>query len=188
MDLLGYAAIGGLERVAIVAGAVIIGYWGYRLYTTEKQVGLVFMGLAVLVLVGALATGSSYVKSVGEGYQLASASTAPATPAEVAQQPPAEPDPATTPEGSPFQDQQPGHSSVAEITAEPAEAADAESAPEAATAPESRTEAEVAIAPAEFDDGPADAPVRLATGQELGGRIMSVKSENVSLEWSSDSD
>ena len=31
-------------------------------------------------------------------------------------------------------------------------------------------------------------PVRLATGQELGGRIVSVKSENVSLEWSSDSD
>ena len=27
--------------------------------------------------------------------------------------------------------------------------------------------------------------VRLATGQELGGRILSVQSENVSLQWSS---
>lgn len=33
-----------------------------------------------------------------------------------------------------------------------------------------------------------DSPSRIATGQELGGRIVSVKSENVSLEWSSDSD
>jgi hypothetical protein len=31
------------------------------------------------------------------------------------------------------------------------------------------------------------APVRLATGEELGGRIVSIKSENVSLEWSSES-
>ena len=54
MDLLGYAALGGLERLTIVAGAVIIGYWGYRLYTAEKSAGLIFMGLSVLVLVGAL--------------------------------------------------------------------------------------------------------------------------------------
>ena len=52
MDLLGYAALGGLERLTIVAGAVIIGYWGYRLYTAEKNAGLLFMGLSVVVLVG----------------------------------------------------------------------------------------------------------------------------------------
>ena len=72
MDFVGYAALGGLERVTIVAGAIIIGYWGYRLYAGEKAAGLVFMGLAVLVLVGALATGTSHLRSVGEGLQLAS--------------------------------------------------------------------------------------------------------------------
>jgi hypothetical protein len=41
-------------------------------------------------------------------------------------------------------------------------------------------------ASAEVAAEPVDSPRRLATGQELGGRIVSVKSENVSLEWSKD--
>jgi hypothetical protein len=207
MELLGYAAVGGLERVAIVAGAVIIGYWGYRLYNNEKQVGLVFMGLAVMVLVGALATGSNYVKSVGEGYQLASASAAPSTPAEPVAHTPAataktpaataktsaDPISASADESSPFLDQQPSQpDAVAPVVAAPETAGASKAAtPEAAGALEAAGAPTPPAMPAEFDtpvDGPADTPVRLATGQELGGRIMSVKSENVSLEWSSDSD
>ncbi len=190
MDLLGYAALGGLERLTIVAGAVIIGYWGYRLYTAEKNAGLVFMGLAVVVLVGALATGGSYLRSVGEGYQLASlpadapaadspfadersdapaeAPAAPEAPAELAEAP-SEPMPAAAPEAD-----------VAATVDAPAAAAEVE-------VPAPAAEPMEATVPEATDLQATESPVRLATGAELGGRIVSVKSENVSLEWSSDS-
>jgi len=87
--------VGISVALAGFAGAVIIGYWGYRLYIAEKSAGLVFMGLAVIVLVGALATGGSWVRSVGEGYQLASlpaeAPAAEAAPAPKAKSPLVEP-------------------------------------------------------------------------------------------------
>ena len=195
MDLLGYAALGGLERLTIVAGAVIIGYWGYRLYTAEKNAGLIFMGLAVVVLVGALATGGSYLKSVGEGYQLASLPTeAPAEASPFAAEPgpedaeapaaleapaadsPAAESPAVAPEAA----------SVPETVVEPpAEVVTETAEPPAAPVPAEVPAAGPAEAPA---TDMAESPVRLATGAELGGRIVSVKSENVSLEWSAASD
>jgi len=190
MDLLGYAALGGLERLTIVAGAVIIGYWGYRLYTAEKSAGLIFMGLAVLVLVGALATGGSYLKSVGEGYQLAS------LPAESAADDspfvaPAEPEDAELPAAD-----TPPEPGAAETPAAAPVAAQPPPAPEAATelpTPEDTAIAEAADADAiaaEVAARSSDEPRvrRLATGAELGGRIVSVKSENVSLEWSADAE
>ena len=171
MDLVGYAALGGLERVAIVAGAVIIGYWGYRLYTAGKSAGLVFMGLAVLVLVGTLATGSSHVKSIGEGYQLASAPrVAPEPPAAPAPEPLLEPADSVT-EGVAASEPSPFRDPIVEVPAE--------TTAEAPVA--SPGEAPVADTP-ELPE--VESPPRLATGQELGGRIVSVKSENVSLEWS----
>ncbi|MGE0622316.1 MAG: hypothetical protein AB7I04_02875 [Pseudomonadales bacterium] len=178
MDFVGYAALGGLERVTIVAGAIIIGYWGYRLYAGEKAAGLVFMGLAVLVLVGALATGTSHLRSVGEGLQLASV-PAPETASAV---PATEPEAVTATEPSPS-------------TTTPVPAPTGAEAPESAATPAADAEPAAAARPA-TDSDPADAaqepaatetdltsPVRLATGAELGGRIVSVKSENVSLEW-----
>lgn len=210
MDLLGYAALGGLERLTIVAGAVIIGYWGYRLYTAEKNAGLVFMGLAVVVLVGALATGGSYLKSIGEGYQLASLpadsveadspfteSTEPAViaaPAEPmasldeAVAMPAEPTAPAAPEPiaraaaeMSMADPSAGEAPVGEASAVGVAAAELPGADVPA--------AESAAAPGEAVEPTADDPPRrLATGAELGGRIVSVKSENVSLEWSSDAD
>ncbi len=206
MDLLGYAALGGLERLTIVAGAVIIGYWGYRLYTAEKNAGLIFMGLAVLVLVGALATGGSHLKSVGEGYQLASL-------------------PAQAPAGSPLNDRQAADTPAvdspmvdsstvnsptadnptADRTASPAidrpstdslapedDGADADlagSAPPVGsdTAPDPAVATGEPMSTAQEAGAPKAerSPVRrLATGAELGGRIVSVKSEKVSLEWS----
>ena len=189
MDVLGYAALGGLERLTIVAGAVIIGYWGYRLYTAEKNAGLIFMGLAVLVLVGALATGGSYLRSVGEGYQLAS------LPAEApaAESPFAEPDAPGEAEAAP--DVEPAI--AADVPAAAPEAATADalepevSAPDAAPpAPvDAPVAAEAAVPDEETTASDAEtSPVRIATGAELGGRIVSVKSENVSLEWSSETD
>jgi uncharacterized membrane protein len=130
----------------------------------------------VIVLVGALATGGSWVRSVGEGYQLASlpaeAPAAEAAPALKAKSPLVEPvEVAEIPLPAPVE-------SATESPAAPVDVDLAESAPEPA---------EDVPAPAAEPDAVAS-PVRLATGQELGGRIVSVKSENVSLEWSSDSD
>lgn len=196
MDLFGYAALGGLERLTIVAGAVIIGYWGYRLYTAEKNAGLVFMGLAVVVLVGALVTGGSYLRSVGEGYQMASLpAQAPAADSPFAEEPaPAMADVAIAP-AAPAAESPPVAAEAAAMLAEetaiepmvevPAEQPFAAKNP--ITAPASELDADVPLmgptelAALEADDSPA----RLATGAELGGRIVSVKSENVSLEWSS---
>jgi hypothetical protein len=185
MDLLEYAAFSGLERVAIIAGALVIGYWGYRLYVGEKSAGLVFMALSCVVLLGALLTGTSHVRSVSESYQLASTQTAapslplPASdPLPVEQvtsvEAPAAPDTigvgGEAEEPSPFVEPSP-----TPPTGEPAaEVAAAEDiVPPTLEVPMPETAAE-----------PVDSPRRLATGQELGGRIVSVKSENVSLEWS----
>lgn len=180
MDFVGFAALGGLERVTIVAGAIIIGYWGYRLYAGEKKAGVIFMGLAVLVLVGALATGNSYLRSVGEGLQLASAPEPEAPPLPEAS-------PAVTVDAeapAPAAPQRPETAAAPEDAPAPAPHAEP-AAPEAP--PDDATATAIAAQPT-TEAGPAS-PARLATGQELGGRIVSVKSANVSLEWSaSDSD
>jgi len=197
MDLLGYAALGGLERLTIVAGAVIIGYWGYRLYTAEKNAGLIFMGLSVVVLVGALATGGSYLRSVGEGYQLASlpasepqARVESSEPSESSFTDPADAPVATTapPPVEPAAAIEPAAEDAP--TTPQAAPAIAVAADETTTAPvvEPEVEAVSQIDSDSMDPEDTASPVRLATGQELGGRIVSVKSENVSLEWSADSE
>jgi hypothetical protein len=134
------------------------------------------MGLAVIVLVGALATGSNHVKSIGEGFQLASVpeptTPAPSPDVAAAETLPA-PDPEPEPdEPSPFKAAPPSDVTEVDPVVEP------EPAPVEPTS-EPPVEAEVALE--------ATSPVRIATGQELGGRIVSVKSENVSLEWSPES-
>ncbi len=187
MELAEYAAFSGLERVAIVAAAVVIGYWGYRLYVGEKNAGLVFMALACVVLLGVLFTGTSHVRSVSEGYQLASARPqetdlpAPAVDSLKAvdalkavdslkavgprnAEPTVVPATAAAPGAEPSPFREPA-SAADGATSEPADAEPVVAALGSAAAPE--------------------APQRLATGQELGGRIVAVKSENVSLEWSS---
>ncbi len=175
MDFLGYAALGGLERVTIVAGAIIIGYWGYRLYGAGKKAGLVFMSLAVLVLAGALLTSPDHLRSVGEGYQLASL--------PVQAEPGREPSPFRTTD-------EPGAPQPAADTPPRAEAQVPLPQP---AAPAAQPEAAVAEEQPAAEDVPdaapsAGAPARLATGQELGGRIVSIRSKSISLEWSEDSE
>lgn len=179
MDLLGIAALGGLERITIVFGAIVIGYWGFKLYTGGKNAGVVFMGLSFVVLVGALATGGSHLKQVGEGVQLAALEQ----PAAAAQ---------AEAESAPEVDMAAG--AVPPVAANPdaipeaaAETA-ADAAVESTETPAPAAEPAPAVAETEAAGTAAAEIVRLATGQELGGRIVSVKSENVSLEWSSDSD
>ncbi|HEY5645763.1 MAG TPA: hypothetical protein VIS76_07475, partial [Pseudomonadales bacterium] len=169
----------------IVAGAITIGYWGYRLYTGEKKAGLVFMAVAVLVLVGALATATSHLKSVGEGLQLSSATPAePTLPAEAAE--PAAADESAQPAAADLADAPSPFADELSPTATSAPAPIGSAPPQEAV-PASDQQP---LAAGEGSGAAAepDAPARLATGQELGGRIVSVKSENVSLEWSSDSE
>ncbi|TNF85010.1 MAG: hypothetical protein EP301_10260 [Gammaproteobacteria bacterium] len=189
MDLLGYAALGGLERLTIVAGAVIIGYWGYRLYSAEKNAGLIFMGLAVLVLVGALATGSNYLKSVTEGYQLASLpAEAPAAETSFAEaDAPGEAEAAPDPEPAITVDMPAAAPEAVTADAPEPEVSAPDAAPPAPV--EAPIAAEATVPSEETTASESEAsPVRIATGAELGGRIVSVKSENVSLEWSSETD
>jgi len=196
MDLLGYAALGGLERIAIIAGALLVGYWGYRLYTREQSAGLLFMGLACLVLIGALLTSGRHVRAVGESVQLARgtqpgaeaakaiedeaddgasgslaaaarrASGPPESGAETATATPVAPATAATGGGTP---------DAVSASADDAAAA-APAARETEAAAEATGEAPVETAAAERQRG-------LASAQELGGRIVSVKSANVTLEW-----
>ncbi|MEM8769803.1 MAG: hypothetical protein AAGE43_20395 [Pseudomonadota bacterium] len=187
MDLLGIAALGGLERITIVLGAIVIGYWGFKLYTGGKTAGMVFMGLSFVVLVGALATGGSHLRQVGEGVQLATLEQ-PAAPAPGAQDTQADPAAAVAAESAEAASMATVELPAAAETADP-QSSEAEAAVAAEPVAEP-TAVEPAVADvAEETSAETDAAVvRLATGQELGGRIVSVKSENVSLEWSSDSD
>jgi hypothetical protein len=191
MDFAQYAALGGLERLTIVAGAIIVGYWGYRLYAAEKKAGLVFMGLAVVVLGAALVTGASHMRSVGESYQLASATReTPVAPPAV--EPVVAEMPAAAPESEKAAPRAATPSATSEEVAAPDEpeqaAGKVASTPEAAASEQGASEqgASEQGASEQGDAEKTGSPVRLATGQELGGRIVSVHSENVTLEWSKD--
>lgn len=172
MDIL--SAFSGLERIAIIAGAMLVGYWGYRLLATDRTPALVFMGIACAVLVGALFTGNSHVKNIGESYQLANAGAAQQT--EVPDLEPAEQlSPTQPPNDSPDP-----IAAVDEPLTEPLTEEVTETSNEAvdlARAPSEPPIEDVASTPApETSD--------LLSSQELGGRIVSVKSESVTLEWS----
>jgi hypothetical protein len=196
MDLLGYAAFSGIERVAIIAGALIVGYWGYRLYGRDKAPGLIFMGIACVVLIASLATGGSHMRSVGASYQLAGAASGseangepvvevtPIAPEEVATPDPSEP--------SPFLDtRMDAAPTTAELSPQPADATlqtdsgeeQAEPSAMVSTEPEA---AEPSAAPSPTEDSASE--IALASSRELGGRIVSIKSENLTLEWSNEAD
>lgn len=175
MDLMGLVLLASLDRLAVVAACVAIGYWGYRLYAAEKQMGLVFLGLAVVILVGVLVTSASHVRSIGDSARLAQAQapepvTAPLPPraTRVAVLPGTPVDPDTS-DGIVPPSIEPVNrvASVAPVANEPTTGR--------ATTP--------APADSEPDAPPASAP-RLATVEELGGRVMSIRSEGVSIEWS----
>lgn len=204
MDFLGYAALGGFERIAIVGGAVLIGYWGYRIYGRDKTPGLIFLGLACAVLISALVTGGGHVRSVSEGIQLASAakvaapSVAPAAavaaalPQDAAVIPWADAQPAsatagsnTATDSSAAPDSAAGDAAASSTAVVPQAESDVE--PAAATVDLAATDAAASVAEAlgvAASGAPQEASVPLATGQELGGRIVAIKSANVTLEWS----
>lgn len=190
MDFLGYAALGGLERIVIIAGAILIGFWGYRLYGKDKTPGLIFMGIASAVLLGALFTTGSHVQSVSEGIQLANVTRelAPIPAPVAAETPPteeeaiAEATASEAEEATPWADQR-SPTPDGEITENTTSDTVVDTNSTAAVAPNA-DETLDASDPSVIDDTSLEPLPRLATGQELGGRIVSVKSANISLEWS----
>lgn len=201
MELLGYAAFSGIERVAIIAGALVIGYWGYRLYGRDKAPGLIFMGIACIVLIASLATGGSHMRSVGASYQLAGGEPSPEAGDEQMGE-----DLSTLSEGdetadpstaSPFRDAQTAAATTsAELSGEPADAAagldksEGQAEPSAIVSTEPETtdseRPDASIDPSLTQDSASE--VALASSRELGGRIVSIKSETLTLEWSKEKD
>ncbi|NIP14756.1 MAG: hypothetical protein GWM88_08505 [Pseudomonadales bacterium] len=176
MEFIG--AFSGLERIAIIAAAMLIAYLGFRLFATARTPGLVFMGLACAVLFGALFTTGSHVEKLGASYQVAAVSpaadaTGAGIPAEPAIEVPAEPAEAAA-EAPAVQ--------APEAAATPVPS---EPMPEPAEAPVLEEAVAVAPEPAPETDEEVDQPApTILSSEELGGRIMSVRSENVTLEWS----
>lgn len=199
-DALGFAAFGGLERLAIIAGALLVGYWGYRLYVDGKGAGLAFLGIACVVLFGALLTGGSHVRTVGESIQLASSRTAETNSTESADRlaqiegaaiASATADPGIAdiaPSAASGSTTASMHTAGSQNAAAPVQPATdtpplpVESATEAPA--EADREADADVAAANRAAGIEASQERLPTAQELGGRIVSVKSGNLSLEWS----
>lgn len=203
MDLSAYAALGGMERVAIIVGALVIGYWGYRLYGRDRKPGLVFMGVACAVLIAALATGGSYLRSVGTSYQLAGAGQEGSTQQSPADRAPAEKTVQDQLETSseeasrrlageapaPGEPESVGSSetSSADSVADPAgDAAIAAAGGQQNAAPEPKPSASDDVDGIDAANAMATIEPDLASSEELGGRITSVKSANVTLEWSRD--
>jgi hypothetical protein len=180
MDFL--SAFSGLERIVIIGGAMVVGYWGFRLLATDRTPALVFMGISCAVLFGALFTGGSHVKNIGESYQMANAAPQPVPDLEMAQQlvPPQQPT---------GEDHDPTTAAAAPVTEPEAESAIALSTKLLADA---TTEMPNQVA----DSQPSEPPLEevapelapdtsgLLSSQELGGRIVAVKSKSVTLEWS----
>jgi hypothetical protein len=187
MDQLGIVLLASLDRIAVVAAAVAIGYWGYRLYAAEKQMGLVFLVLAVVLVAGVLVTGGSYLRSMGDSVRIAQSTPPP--PAEAPAPPTAAPVPvaAGTPVDAPEDDEAMDAPDTTVPAAVVAGSRVATVTPVQTAPPAAADMATAADATAESDEQPQSAP-RLATAAELGGRITSIRSENVSIEWSTETD
>jgi len=174
MDFWGYLANGGLERLLIIGVATLIGYWGYRIYSRSQTPGLVLIALAAVVLFSVMLTSERHLQSMNANL-LAVASLESTTHSAVPETPVALQEDITL--------VSPGTAPAPEMDQQPIES----SAVDQQTAAETIVETET---PAASPDQPApiERLVPLASGQELGGRITSVRSENLTLEWSTDTD
>ena len=160
------SAFSGLERIAIIAGAIIVGYWGFRLFASDRTPGLIFMGIACAVLVAVFATGGHHVQSVSSSLQTA---TNPAPPPE-----------AEATAGSPQHVQaQPDPQPPAEADEQIADAAGDVTAAQDLAEVDGEAAAAIEAQPQAND---------ILGARDLGGRIVSVKSADVTLEWTPPSD
>ena len=183
MNLMDYLASGGLERLLLIGAAILITYWGYHLYSRAQIAGLAMIAVSALLLMSVVLTSGRHQQAVNANLLASIPATEPppltatiereVLPEAAAPQPSLDTEAVTAPdasEPSPFVDESPAAASleVAPSTETPL-AADANLAADTS-------------ASAEPDR--IERLVPLASGQELGGRITSVRSENVTLEWS----
>lgn len=171
MEIIG--AMPGLERIAIIGGAMLMAYWGFRLFAISRAPGYIFMGLGAALLVGTLMTGSSQLSSPGAS-QLPVAADQDATPEAEAQPADRRRSPITEPR-------------TPSETGDPDEAEQQTLIAEVETQVEDDTASATSDAVATADDAlelETPATTLLLSSEALGGRIVSVKSEQVTLEWS----
>jgi hypothetical protein len=181
MNLMDYLAFGGLERLLLIGAAILITYWGYHLYGRAQIAGLTMIAVAALLLMSVVLTSGRHQQTVNANLLAALPAPAPAAEPTLTVQPPAREVSAGPVSGIMEQT----------ISSDPDGPFVASAAAPAVTAAGADTPA--ADTSASIDNSaPADAAepdrierlVPLASGQELGGRITSVRSENVTLEWS----
>ncbi|HEY5680125.1 MAG TPA: hypothetical protein VIS55_08685 [Pseudomonadales bacterium] len=181
MEFIG--AFSGLERIAIIAAAMLIAYLGFRLFANARTPGLVFMGIACAVLFGALFTTGSHVEKLGASYQVAAVSPAAEAPAAAQPAEPAADVPAQVMAESAEAVSLAPTTGPGEVAAAPAQSEPIAEPAQAAVV----LEEAVAAAPepaAQSDEALEEPATTILSSEELGGRIMSVRSENVTLEWS----
>lgn len=185
MNLSEYLAFGGLERMLLIGAAILISYWGYHLYGKAQIAGLSMIAVAALLLMSLVLTSGQHQQSVSASLLASGTATLPP--------------PALTPEAVVAEVAEPLSAPV--VADEPAAAS---TAPDPITEPiagpvatDATPDSEGSITAdtdpeqvAQAEAGAGETPptierlVPLASGSELGGRIVSVRSENVTLEWS----
>jgi len=209
-------AAGGVERIAIVAAALLIVFWGYKLYAgglrNQREAegpngmqdfvrsgtgpGILFMGIGCTVLIITLMTGGTHLESAGEAYRSAGSVGV----VDIAPQPaPVDPPSVTVSAPAPAAATPPAAKAALDLVdAEPTAAPDAAAAAvvaEADTAEPSAIDEPAEVATVAESAGAtesagaaedADEALDFANSRELGGRIVSVKSERATLQWSGD--
>lgn len=188
MNLMDYLAFGGLERLLLIGAAILITYWGYHLYGKAQIAGLAMIAVAALLLMSVVLTSGRHQQAVNADQLAALPVAAPTTEPTVIMQPPVaeiveEPvevvaQPERGDNDSPFVEASPEPAVVAQEATPATE--------DAAISAEFETSVEAAEAVEAVEADRIERLVPLASGQELGGRITSVRSENVTLEWSAE--
>jgi len=186
MNLWEYLAFGGLERVLLIGAAILISYWGYHLYSKAQIAGLSMIAVAALLLMSVVLTSGQHQQSVSASLLASNTATIP---------PPPQPTEADAVVAELVNDTQPQTAAVlaAEKLQEATTLVEGSSSPDVINGPLADGSVDSASAPPVTQASATAAssePVRierlvpLASGSELGGRIVSVRSENVTLEWS----
>jgi len=197
MNVWEYLAFGGLERVLLIAAAILISYWGYHLYGKAQIAGLSMIAVAALLLMSVVLTSGQHQETVSASVLASNTATMPAAAPQL-------PDTDIVAEQVASTPSQPVEVPTQGLTPEPVDSAEASADPDNLSSPfvdESIDTAQAAVTdtvPQAVQPGETVASsqasssepatierlVPLASGSELGGRIVSVRSENVTLEWS----
>jgi hypothetical protein len=202
MNLWEYLAFGGLERVLLIGAAILISYWGYHLYSKAQIAGLSMIAVAALLLMSVVLTSGQHQQSVNASLLSANTPSSPSSPQPVIADPviaevleaAALDTPAAPQTPAALTEESATYSTTMTETSIDTDASSSPFVDESMTADELTTPE---IAPTLAQNMPTDAEpaassqaprierlVPLASGSELGGQIVSVRSENVTLEWS----